>query len=431
MFLDEAVIEVQAGDGGNGCVSFRREKYVPRGGPDGGDGGRGGNIVLVADESLNTLLDFRYKTVYKAGSGAHGSGSDRRGRSGKDVVLHVPVGTLVYDAASGDLLADMFRNGQRVTIARGGVGGKGNAAFATATRQTPRFAEKGEPGEKRTLRLELKLIADVGIIGFPNAGKSTLISRISAAKPKIASYPFTTLVPNLGVVRWDLQTFVVADMPGLIEGAHEGIGLGHQFLRHIERARLLLHLIDVSPFADHPPIDAFQAMLRELELYKPELLEKPMIVALNKIDAVEDRSGLQAITTTVRQAGYPLFFISAYTGEGLEPLITYLAEMVSKLPPPEPELDEGPRKTGSRRVKPKDITIRKERDIYVVEGDFVQKVVQMTDLNNDEALYILHRRLSGMGVLKRLRELGVQDGDTVRIGEMELEYVSEPRRSHE
>lgn len=430
MFLDEAVIEVQAGDGGNGCVSFRREKYVPRGGPDGGDGGRGGSIVLLADESLNTLLDFRYKTVYKAENGAHGSGSDRRGRSGQDMILRVPVGTLVYDAKSGDLLADMFRNGQRVIIARGGVGGKGNAAFATATRQTPRFAEKGEPGEKRTLRLELKLIADVGIIGFPNAGKSTLISRISAAKPQIAGYPFTTIVPNLGVVKWDLQTFVVADMPGLIEGAHEGVGLGHQFLRHIERARLLLHLIDVSPFADHPPIDAFQAMLRELGLYKPELLEKPMVVALNKIDAVEDRSELQAITTTVQEAGYPLFLISAYTGEGLKALIAYLAEMVSKLPPSEPELEEEPRKAGSRRVKPKEITVRQEEGVYIVEGDFVRKIVQMTDLHNDEALYILHRRLNGMGVLKRLRELGIQDGDTVRIGDLELEYVSEPRRRH-
>jgi GTP-binding protein len=431
MFLDEAVIEVQAGDGGDGCVSFRREKYVPRGGPDGGNGGRGGNVVLLADGSLNTLLDFRYKTLHKAGSGAHGSGSDRRGRSGKDTILRVPVGTLVYDAGSSDLMADMFRNGQRVIIARGGVGGKGNAAFATSTRQTPRFAEKGEPGEHLALRLELKLIADVGIIGFPNAGKSTLISHVSAAKPKIASYPFTTLVPNLGVVRWDMQTFVVADMPGLIEGAHEGIGLGHQFLRHIERARLLLHLVDVSPFAEHPPLEAFQTMQRELELYKPELLEKPMLVALNKIDAVEDRSELQAIAEAIQEIGYPVFQISAFTGEGVDTLVAQLAEMVFKLPPPEPELEEEPQKITRRRAGPKDVTMRKEEDVYIVEGDFVHKIVQMTDVNNDEALYILHRRLSGMGILKRLRDLGIQDGDTVRIGDIELEYVSEPGRKRD
>ena len=331
MFIDEAVIEVEAGRGGDGCVSFRREKHVPRGGPDGGHGGDGGSVVLIADTHLNTLLDFHYKRRYKAGSGGHGSGSNRKGRNGKSITLRVPVGTLVYDADTGDLLADLSRPGMRFVAARGGKGGRGNAHFTTPTRQTPRFAEKGLPGERRTLRLELKLLADVGIVGMPNAGKSTLISRISAAKPKIADYPFTTLVPNLGVVRYQDQSFVVADIPGLIEGAHAGVGLGHQFLRHVERARLLLYLLDVSPFATAPPLEAFETLRRELELYNPDLARKPALAALNKIDtlAPDERAALDAIRCAIEAHGYEVFPISAYTGEGLEALLARLAQRVA------------------------------------------------------------------------------------------------------
>ncbi|MCW5933291.1 MAG: GTPase ObgE [Fimbriimonadia bacterium] len=425
MFLDEAVIELQAGDGGNGCISFRREKYVPRGGPDGGDGGRGGSILLVADESLNTLLDFRYKSNYKANSGAHGSGADRKGKSGSDLTLRVPVGTLVYDVESGDLIADLFRQKQKFIAARGGVGGRGNATFATSTRQAPKFAERGEPGEKRVLRLELKLLADVGIVGFPNAGKSTFISRVSAAKPKIGDYPFTTLVPNLGVVRRDTQTFVIADMPGLIEGAHEGVGLGHQFLRHVERARLLLHMVDMSPFALHPPEEAFETIQHELHAFNPELAEKPMIVALNKIDSVEDRAPVEAFAEQLRARDFSVFILSAFTGEGLEPLLDYLAEQVGKLPPLEPLVEERPQ-TKKRSATP-EWSAEKEGEVYVVKGELVDKAVQMTDVNNSEALYVLHRRLRGMGVLTKLRQMGIQEGDIVRIGGIELEFVEDLR----
>jgi GTP-binding protein len=424
VFIDEAVIEVEAGRGGDGCVSFRREKHVPRGGPDGGDGGDGGSVILVADTHLSTLLDFHYKRRYKAGSGGHGSGSNRKGRNGKSITLRVPVGTLVYDADTGDLLADLSRPGMRFVAARGGKGGRGNAHFATPTRQTPRFAEKGLPGERRTLRLELKLLADVGIVGMPNAGKSTLISRISAAKPKIADYPFTTLVPNLGVVRYQDQSFVVADIPGLIEGAHAGVGLGHQFLRHVERARLLLYLLDVSPFATVPPLEAFETLRRELELYNPDLARKPALVALNKIDtlAPDERAALDAVRCAIEAHGYEVFPISAYTGEGLEALLARLAQRVAELPPPEPLIEPAP-----EVAKPahQPTHVYRDGEVFVVEGTLPLEIVQRTDFGNHEAVLRMQKRLKGLGVFRRLQELGAQEGDTVRIGEVELEYMSD------
>ncbi len=420
MFIDEAVIEVEAGAGGDGCVSFRREKHVPRGGPDGGDGGRGGDVILVAAPHLNTLLDYHYKTRYRAERGGAGSGSNRKGRNGKSITLRVPVGTLVYDADTGELLADLARPNQRFVVARGGRGGRGNAHFANSVRQTPRFAEKGLPGEKRRIRLELKLLADVGIVGMPNAGKSTLISRISAARPKIADYPFTTLVPNLGVVQYQDFSFVVADIPGLIEGAHAGAGLGHQFLRHVERARLLLYLLDASPFAEHEPLHAFEILKKELRLYKPELLEKPALVALNKIDTLHDRDVLIPIREALESQGYEVFLVSAYTGEGLDALVARMAQKVAELPPPEPLREETP-EVAPRRYEP--VRVYKQDDYFVVEGSLVREIVLTTDLNNEEALQRMQRRLQGLGVFRKLKELGAQEGDTVRIGEIELEYI--------
>lgn len=320
MFIDEVSIQVKAGDGGNGCLAFRREKFVPRGGPSGGDGGHGGDVVLVASEHHNTLLHFRFNPEHKAERGRHGEGSNRTGRDGHSVELPVPIGTVIYDADSGEQLFDFTAAGQTFVVARGGRGGKGNARFATSTHQAPTEHEEGKPGEERKLRLELKLLADVGLVGFPNAGKSTLISRLSAVRPKIADYPFTTLEPNLGVVDVGDHTFVLADIPGLIEGAHNGKGLGIQFLKHVERTRLLVHLIDVSDFSGRDPRHDFEVVMRELREFSDQLAEKPMIVVATKLDACQDRSRLTELEEKVAQLGLPFLSISSVTGEGIENL---------------------------------------------------------------------------------------------------------------
>ncbi len=331
MFLDEATIKVKAGDGGNGCSAFRREKFVPRGGPSGGDGGRGGDVVLRSSKQHNTLIHFRFNPEHKADRGRHGEGSNRTGRSAKPLVLETPPGTVVYDADTGERLFDFDGPDQEFVAARGGDGGRGNARFATSTNQAPRQCEPGWPGEERVLRLELKLLADVGLVGFPNAGKSTLISAISAARPKIASYPFTTLQPNLGVVDLgDYETFVVADIPGLIEGAHEGHGLGIQFLRHIERTSVLLHLIDASDLAEGDAVESFEVILRELEGFSADLLDKPMILAATKIDAVQQSERVEQLRQLAVERGMPFFPISAVTGEGLKPLLRALWNVVSR-----------------------------------------------------------------------------------------------------
>jgi len=314
MFVDEALITVFAGDGGNGCCSFRREKYVPRGGPDGGDGGKGGSVVLLADRGVSTLLTYRYRTLFRAQRGRHGLGANKTGRSADDLVLRVPVGTVVAEAESGHLLADLDREGQRLVVARGGRGGRGNARFASSTNRAPTRSDPGEAGEERALRLELKLLADVGLIGFPNAGKSTLISRISAARPKIAGYPFTTLEPHLGVVdRGGYRSFVVADLPGLIEGAHQGAGLGHRFLRHVERCRLLLHLVDPAD-PDRDPLEGIEALNGELAGYSPGLAAKPQLLVVTKADAVQERDRVQAVERHAAGHGRPCLTISAVTG---------------------------------------------------------------------------------------------------------------------
>jgi GTP-binding protein len=328
-FLDEARILVKAGDGGNGCLAFRREKYVPRGGPSGGDGGRGGDVIFIATGQQNTLLQFSFNPEHKAERGRHGEGSNKTGADGRSIELEVPVGTVVYDEATGERLVDFTESGQRFMVAHGGRGGRGNARFATATHQAPTEHEPGRPGEERRLRLELKLLADVGLVGFPNAGKSTLISRISAARPKIADYPFTTLEPNLGVVQLDdFRSFVVADIPGLIEGAHLGHGLGTQFLRHIERTRLLAHLVDVSEASGRDPVQDFEIIMRELESFSGALVRKPLLVVATKMDAAQDPTRVASLREMAAGRGLPYFEISSVTGQGIEALKHAMGERV-------------------------------------------------------------------------------------------------------
>lgn len=330
-FIDYVKIHVKAGDGGRGCVSFRREKYVPRGGPNGGDGGKGGSVIIRAVNELNTLLDFRYQREYNAERGEHGKGSNKHGRDGEDRIIPVPAGTLIKNAETEEIIADLDHHDAKVIVAKGGRGGLGNSHFATSTRQAPKFAQPGEEGVEKQLILELKLLADVGLIGLPNAGKSTLISVISSAKPKIADYPFTTLVPNLGVVKMeDFRSFVVADIPGIIEGAHRGAGLGFQFLRHVERTSILLHLVDISDMLTTDPVDDFERINKELVLYSPELLNKPMAVAGTKLDIAHDRIRLNKLKEYCKDKRLDFFPISSATGEGIKELVMYLAKKVEE-----------------------------------------------------------------------------------------------------
>ncbi|HEY63391.1 MAG TPA: GTPase ObgE [Caldilineae bacterium] len=416
MFFDEARIYVKGGDGGNGCVSFRREKYVPMGGPDGGDGGRGGNIYLVVDPSLNTLVHFRQRVHFKAQRGAHGRGKNQHGRSGEDLYIPVPPGTVVYDDETGELLADLVTPGQKALVARGGRGGRGNAAFKSPTNQAPRIAERGEPGEERWLRLELKLIADVGIVGVPNAGKSTLLARVTAAKPKIADYPFTTLVPNLGVVQVDHRDFVMADIPGLIEGAHSGAGLGDQFLRHIERCRVLIHLLNgLSP----DPIGDWEAINQELELFNPHLADKPQVVAFNKMDLPEVRERWPEVRRALQERGVDPLAISAVTGEGVQELLYRVLELLDRQPE-EVEVPEESMRVFRPTPEEEAFTIEREGDVWRVKGKRVERAAAMTNWDYYEAILRFHRILEAMGVTRALEEAGIKEGDTVVIGDVEL-----------
>lgn len=330
MFIDEAEIYVKGGDGGRGCISFRREKFVPRGGPDGGDGGAGGSVILEANPNMRTLQDFRYRRHYKAKRGRHGMGKNMHGKSADDLLIKVPPGTIIKDSESGEILGDLSKPGQQLIVAKGGKGGRGNAAFATATMQAPRIAEPGQPGEERWIHLELKLLSDIGIIGFPNSGKSTLISRVSAAKPKIADYPFTTLVPHLGIVNLsDYRNFVMVDIPGIIPGAHKGQGLGIQFLRHAERVRVLLFLIDASPFNGRNSVSEYKILKEEIGLYSSRMLEKPAVVAANKIDLAESKSGVDELGEYCRANGIIFHAISALTGEGVGDLLETLYKLIN------------------------------------------------------------------------------------------------------
>lgn len=415
LFFDEARIYVKGGDGGNGCVSFRREKYVPLGGPNGGDGGRGGDVYLVADRHLNSLIDFRRRRRLEAQRGAHGQGKGKHGRSGQDLRVKVPLGTVVRDAETGALIADLTTEGQKMLVAQGGRGGRGNAAFATPTNQAPRFAEKGEPGQRRWLLLELKLIADVGIIGCPNAGKSTLLAAVSAARPKIADYPFTTLTPNLGVVAVDEHSFVMADIPGLIKGAHAGAGLGHDFLRHIERTKILVHLLDG---ASTDPIRDFIAINEELALFNPTLAGKPQVVALNKMDLPEAQGRWPLVKEELEARGLPALAISALRKEGLPQLLHRLIQLLESIPP-----EEEPLEVKTFRPSEEDrFTISREGDSFIVRGKRVERIAVMTDWGNEEAVARFQRVMAAMGVTMALREAGVRPGDTVRIGDVELEW---------
>lgn len=423
MFVDEVLIQVRAGRGGEGSVSFRREKHVPRGGPDGGHGGNGGNVVMVADAMLTTLIDFRYQREYKAENGTHGSGNDRSGKHGADIELKVPVGTQVTDADTGEVVADFMRAGQREIIARGGTGGRGNAEFVSSTHQVPRFAERGEPPEEKNLRLDLKLLADVGLIGFPNVGKSTLVSRVSAAKPKIADYPFTTLVPNLGVVQVEPgKSFVMADIPGLIEGASEGAGLGHQFLRHVERTRLLVHVLEVSGLTMREPLEDFEIVERELAAYNERLASLPRIVALNKADMPDAAELVPDLRATLEERGFEVLEISALTGMGLKELLYSLWQKLETMPPALPMVDEAPA-VKYRAAEADTWEVARENGHFVVRGKGVERLVAMTSMNSEAGVNRLQRIMEKMGIVSRLRDLGAEDGDTVRIGDVEFDFI--------
>ena len=430
MFYDHTKIYVKAGDGGDGSIHFRREKFVPFGGPDGGDGGRGGSVYIEATSNLNTLIDYRYRQHFKASSGVAGARQKMHGAKGEDVTLLVPCGTVIRDAETNELIADLVDEGQLVMVARGGRGGLGNVHFATATHQAPREAQRGEPGEERWLLLELRLVADVGLVGYPNAGKSTLLSVVTAAAPKIADYPFTTLSPNLGVVTigqpgsGDEFSFVLADIPGLIEGAAQGVGLGHEFLRHIQRTRLLIHLLDGAAF-ESDLWQNFQAINQELREYDERLATRPQIVVLNKMDLPEAQERWPALKAKVEAAGYPAFAISAVTHQGTSELMQYAAQRLQEIQREEAERAasqaisdvEGP----VLRPKPEDaFSITREKGVYIVRGKRVERTVSMTNLESEESMDRLQVTLAKMGVTSALEEAGVKVGDKVRFGKIEL-----------
>jgi len=447
MFIDSAKIYVKAGNGGNGCVSFRREKYVPAGGPDGGDGGSGGSVVLIGDSGLHTLSDFRYKKKYQAQNGAPGASSNRTGKSGEDLLIRVPLGALIYDAATGRLVADITRDGQKAVIAAGGKGGAGNQHFATPTRQIPGFAKSGTEGGELEADIELKVLADVGLVGFPNVGKSTLLSVVSSAKPKIADYHFTTLNPNLGVVdigsAGDVNSFVMADIPGLIEGAHEGLGLGDAFLRHIERTRLLLHVIDIAGTEARDPLDDYRIINSELKNYRIDLSEKPQIVVANKTDALTDADilteSLSALSDEAKKYGYAVFAISAATGEGVRELISAVWEKLCEIKSAEAtarELVPSVAKDGTLQIdassgvavytvkqdEPR-FVINVEDGAYILTGAWLKKLVADTNFNDNESLQYFQTMLKKYGIIDALEDRGIEEGATVKIYDIEFDFI--------
>lgn len=422
MFIDVAKIKIASGKGGDGKVSFHREKYVASGGPDGGDGGRGGSVVFQVDDNLSTLLDFRYKKKYVAPNGENGMGKRMKGKDGANLVIRVPRGTIIRDRATGQIIKDLSDD-QPFIAAKGGNGGWGNTHFATPTRQTPRFAKPGQPGVEMEITLELKLLADVGLVGFPNVGKSTLLSMVSAARPKIANYHFTTLIPNLGVVRVaEEQSFVMADIPGIIEGAAEGAGLGHDFLRHIDRCRLLLHLVDVSGSEGRDPLEDVKTINAELAEYSSFLASRPQIIVANKTDLLgDDRTAVDALRQYAQAHEFGFLELSAATNQGVQTLIHKTWETLQQLPPVfvyEPEFVQA-----EQVVTERDITIEKIDDYYVVGGAWIEKIMGSVNTDSYESRLYMDRMLKNAGVYERLEQMGVQEGDSVVIGELEFEYV--------
>ena len=422
MFIDRVKIQVKAGDGGNGMSSFRREKYVPKGGPSGGDGGRGGSIILTVDENLNTLIDFRYKRKFKASPGDPGQTSNMHGRGAEDLLVSVPPGTLVKDEASGELLADLVAPGEQAVIAKGGRGGRGNARFVNSVNRAPTFAERGEPGEEKSLLLELKLLADIGLVGYPSVGKSSLLASVSAARPEIAAYHFTTITPVLGVVSLDEgRSFVLADIPGLIEGAHEGKGLGHDFLRHIERTRVIIHVLDASGMEGRDPIDDYHKINDELRLYNEQLANRPQIIAANKMDLPEGVANFPRIREYMEKLGYETLPISAATGEGVRELMWRAFNTLAAAPA---TLEASDELRNYKAAKEQDeIVISRDDDGgYVVESKQLERLVAMTNFDDDEGVRRFQRIWRSQGVDESLKARGIKEGDTVRIRGMEFTF---------
>ncbi|MBQ7545657.1 MAG: GTPase ObgE [Clostridia bacterium] len=422
MFVDIAKIRIKAGDGGDGAVAFHREKYVASGGPDGGDGGRGGNIVFQVDDNLSTLADFRYKRKYKAANGSKGESGHRSGKRGEDLIIRVPRGTIIRECESGVIMADLSTDDSFIA-AKGGRGGWGNKHFATPTRQTPRFAKSGTPGEEWEVQLELKLLADVGLLGYPNVGKSTFISVVSEAKPIIADYHFTTIIPVLGVVSMgEGDSFVIADIPGLIEGASEGIGLGHDFLRHVERCRMLVHILDAAGSEGRDPIEDFKTINAELARFNPELSKRPQIVVANKIDLASDEQTAR-LRSYITEQGLPFYTMCAPIREGTQDVINAVASMLKTLPPiVRYEREEIPKEIFEKK-KNTGFTIRVEDHVYFVEAEWLLRILQRTDLDDYESLQYFQRVLETSGILNALREKGIQEGDTVSIYDLEFEFI--------
>ena len=415
MFTDYAKITIKSGNGGDGAVTFRREKYVAAGGPDGGDGGRGGSIYFRVDPNSNTLIDFRYTKKFKAQNGENGSGGHKYGKSGEDLYINVPIGTIIKDAETGKIVADLSQEGQEELVLKGGRGGKGNSHFATATRQVPRFAQAGEDGEEKEIILELKLLADVGLLGFPNVGKSIFLSVVTDAKPKIANYHFTTIEPNLGVVKIkNGDSFVIADIPGIIEGASEGVGLGIQFLRHVERTRLLLHVIDVSGIEGRDPVQDFYTINKELKSYSEKLSTRKQIIVASKIDIMQDDTGLKALEELAQKEGLEIYKISGVTGQGLTELLNRVSEVLKTLPKEE-IVESEERVVYTLEDDKDDFSVRKEGNTFVVEGKAINRLMGRINIDDNESMYYFQKNLKSLGIEDELKRQGIKEGDLVKI----------------
>lgn len=422
MFVDRVKIHVKGGNGGNGMVSFFRAKYITHGGPDGGDGGRGGDVIFVGDESMGTLMDFRYKRMFKAGNGQDGGKRNCFGKDGESVVIKVPVGTVIREAESGKIMADITKHGEEKILIHGGKGGKGNQHFATPTRQAPRYAEPGRVAKEYDVILELKLIADVGLIGFPNVGKSTLLSMVTNANPKIANYHFTTLAPNLGVVEGRYgDSFVLADIPGLVEGASEGVGLGHAFLRHVERTKVFIHVVDAAGVEGDDPVENVRKINQELEAYNPELMKRPQVIAANKTDIPGSEENVERLREAYEKEGFEVFPISAATNKGLDELLTKVAEILKNYPE-DIVFEEEYEEYDEVAVDQEPFTIEIEDEVYVVRGVGVEKMIGYTNIDTEKGFAFFQRYLKEKGIIEALEEKGIQEGDTVRIYDMEFEF---------